>query len=153
MTEKERARLCLSIERVEQLGEGASFAFPLCGTITSLPAPQPGVEQVTESVSKHVEGVNNKRQAKPRPERQRLFIPYPWVQIGINQVDEEIEQDHSGGEKEVDSGDHRVVPVIEGIHQKTPEPRQVEDVLHDHGPPDPGSATADRRPLDQAVRI
>ena len=60
-------------------------------------------------------------------------IPYSRVQIGVNQVDHEIEQHHPGGEKEVDSGDQRVVSVIEGIHQETPDPRQVEDVLHDHG--------------------
>ena len=60
------------------------------------------------------------------------FIPDPRVQIGINQVDEEIEQHHPGGEKQIDSGDHWVVSLIEGIHQETPDPRQVEDVLHDH---------------------
>ena len=61
-----------------------------------------------------------------------LFVPHPRVQIGVNQVDQEIEQHHPAGEKQVDSGDHRVVPVIEGIHQETPDPWQVEDVLHDH---------------------
>ena len=65
-----------------------------------------------------------------------LFIPDSRIQIGINQVNQEIDPHHRGGEKEVDSGDHRVVPVIEGIHQEMPDPRQVEDVLHDHGTPD-----------------
>ena len=31
------------------------------------------------------------------------FIPYPRVRIGINQVDEEIEQHHPNCEKQVDS--------------------------------------------------
>ena len=48
----------------------------------------------------------------------------------------EIEQHHPGGEKEVDSGDHRVVSVLECIKQEPTYPRQVEDVLHDHGAPD-----------------
>ena len=60
----------------------------------------------------------------------------PRVQIGVNQVDEEIEQHHPGGEKEVDSGDHRIVSLIEGTHQETPDPRRVEDVLHDQRAPD-----------------
>ncbi len=63
-------------------------------------------------------------------------IPHSRVQIGVNQVDEEIDQHHPGGKKEVDSGDHRVVSVLEGIQHETTDPRQVEDVLHDHGAPD-----------------
>ena len=35
--------------------------------------------------------------------------------------------------KRLTPGDHRVVSVIEGTQQETSEPRQVEDVLHDHG--------------------
>ncbi len=64
-----------------------------------------------------------------------LFIPHSRVQIGINQVDEKVEQHHAGSKKEVDSGDHWVVSVIEGIYQETTESRQVEDVLHDHRTP------------------
>ena len=63
------------------------------------------------------------------------LIPHPRVQIRINQVDQEIDPHHPGGEKQVDSGDHRVVSLIEGLHQETPHPRQVKDVLHDHGAP------------------
>ncbi len=63
------------------------------------------------------------------------FIPDPRVQIGIEQVDEEIEPHHPGGKEQVDVGDYRVVPVFEGKHHETPEPRQVEDVLHDHRAP------------------
>ena len=44
-----------------------------------------------------------------RPRRSDSLIPHPRVQIGINQVDEEIEQHHPGGEKQVDSGNHGVV--------------------------------------------
>ena len=54
----------------------------------------------------------------------------------INQVDEEIDPHHPGGEKQVDSGNHRVVSVIEDNQQETTYPRQVKDVLHDHGAAD-----------------
>ena len=59
----------LPIERIDQPGEEASFAFP-CGAVTTLTAPQPGVEQVPEGVTEHVEGVDGNRQAKPRPQGQ-----------------------------------------------------------------------------------
>ena len=83
----------------------SSFAFP--GAITTITSPQPGIGQISQGIAEHVEAENDHRQAKPRPECQRLFIPHPGVYIRINQVDEEIEQDYPGGEKEVDSGDHR----------------------------------------------
>jgi hypothetical protein len=40
-----------------------------------------------------------------------LLIPDPRVQIGINEVDEEVVQQNDAGEKQVDPGDHRVIPV------------------------------------------
>ncbi|MDP7522812.1 MAG: hypothetical protein QF387_08030, partial [Arenicellales bacterium] len=61
------------------------------------------------------------------------LIAHPRVQIGIEQVDEEIEPHHPGGKDQVDAGDHRVVPVFKGNHYETAQPRQVKDVLHDHG--------------------
>ena len=67
-----------------------------------------------------------------RPRRLDSLIPYSRIQIGINQVDEEIEQHHPGGEKQVGSLDHRVVTALQGIQHETPEPRQGKDVLHDH---------------------
>ena len=120
---------------VDQSGQEPSSAFPR-SAVTALTAPQPRIEQIPHGVTEHVEGVDDNGQAKSRPERQRLFIPDSRVQIGVNQVDEEIEQHHPGGEKQVDSGNHRVVPVLEGIQQETTDPRQVEDVLHDHRAPD-----------------
>ena len=57
-------------EGVEQSGEQASFAFHLCSAVTALSTPQSGIEQVPEGVAKHVEGVDDQRQAEPRPERQ-----------------------------------------------------------------------------------
>ncbi len=75
----------LPIEREEQSGQESSFAFPLCGAVTSLPAPQPGVEQVPEGVTEHVEGIDGNRQAKPGPERQpgrllHVLAPFPAEQ-------------------------------------------------------------------------
>ena len=72
----------LPVERGEESGQEASFAFPLCGAITALTAPQPGIEQVPEGVPEHVEGVDDNRQEKPRPEGQpgRLLheaAPFP----------------------------------------------------------------------------
>ena len=74
----------LPIERIDQPGEEASFAFP-CGAVTTLTAPQPGVEQVPEGVTEHVEGVDGNRQATPRPERQpgcllHVLPPFPAEQ-------------------------------------------------------------------------
>ncbi len=55
---------------VDQSGEESSFAFHHCSDVAALSAPQPRVEQVPEGVSEHVEGVDDKRQAMPWPERQ-----------------------------------------------------------------------------------
>ncbi len=65
-----------------------------------------------------------------------LFIPHSGIQISIKQVDEEIDPHHHGGEKHVDAGDHRVVPVRKRREHQTTQPRQVENVLHDHGASD-----------------
>ena len=52
-----------------------------------------------------------------------LFIPDPGVQIGIHQIDEEIDPHHHSGEKHVDAGDDRVVLVREGGEHQTTQPR------------------------------
>jgi len=57
-------------EGVEQSGEQAAFALHLCSAVTALTAPQSGIEQVPEGISKHVEGVDDKRQAEPRSEQE-----------------------------------------------------------------------------------
>ncbi len=57
----------LLVERVDQPGEEASFAFRRCA-VTALSAAQSWVEQVPEGISEHVEGVDDNRQAKPRPQ-------------------------------------------------------------------------------------
>ncbi len=59
----------LPVERVDQSGEEASFAF-LCGAVTALSATQPGVEQVSHRVTEHVEGVDDNRQEDTGPESQ-----------------------------------------------------------------------------------
>ena len=71
----------LPFERVDQSGQEASFSFPLCGAITALTAPQPRIEQVPHGIAEHVEGVDDNRQANPRPERQprrRLHVSAPF---------------------------------------------------------------------------
>ncbi len=60
----------------------------------------------------------------------------PGVQIGINQVDEEIAGHHQGGEQKVGSGDDRVVSFLEGQQEDTPQAGQGKEVLEDHGAPD-----------------
>ena len=60
----------LPIERGEQPGEESSFAFLLCGAVTSLSTPQPGVEQIPHGITEQVEAVDGHGQAKPGPERQ-----------------------------------------------------------------------------------
>ena len=59
----------LTVERGEYPGQETSFAFPY-RAITALTSPQPGVEQVSQGVAENVEGVNDNRQAKTRPESQ-----------------------------------------------------------------------------------
>ena len=54
-------------EGVDQSGEESSFAFRRCA-VTALSAAQSWVEQVPEGISEHVEGVDDNRQAKPRPQ-------------------------------------------------------------------------------------
>ena len=58
------------MERADQPGQEAAFAFPLCGAVTSLTVLQPGIEQVSYRIAEHVEGVNDNRQEKSRPESQ-----------------------------------------------------------------------------------
>jgi len=55
---------------VDQSGEEAFFTFHHRSAVTALTTPEPGIEQVPEDISKHVEGVDDNCQAEPRPERQ-----------------------------------------------------------------------------------
>ena len=79
------ASVRLPIERGEDPGEESFFAFR-GGAITSLTTPEPGIKQIPHGIAEHVETVNENRQAKTRPESQRLFIPYSRIQIRIDQV-------------------------------------------------------------------
>ena len=87
----EAAFVRLTIERVDQSGQESSFAFPLRGAVATLTALRPEIEQISHCITEHVEGIDGNRQAQSGPERQRLFKPDSRVQIGINQVDQEIE--------------------------------------------------------------
>ncbi len=66
------------VERGEQSGQETSFAFPY-RAVTSLATSQPRVEQILGGVTKHVETVDDNRQAKPGPKCQpgRLFHEPP----------------------------------------------------------------------------
>ena len=59
----------LPFERIDQPGQEATFAF-LCGAITALTAPQPGVEQIPHGIAEQVEAVDSHGQAQAGPERQ-----------------------------------------------------------------------------------
>ena len=50
--------------------------FP-CGAVTALATAQSRIEQVSEGISEHVEGVDDNRQAEPGPERQ------PWGYLHV----------------------------------------------------------------------
>ena len=63
-------RVLLLSEGVEQPREESSFAFHHRSAVTALSAPQSRIEQIPEGISKHVEGVDDKRQAEPRPEQE-----------------------------------------------------------------------------------
>ena len=73
-------RVLLLRKRIEQPGEEAAFAFHHRSAITALTAPQSRIEQVPEGVAKHVEGVDDQRQAKSKPERQAL-APSPCIDV------------------------------------------------------------------------
>ena len=60
----------LPVERREQPGQQASFAFPRRSAVIALSAPQPRIEQIPHGIAEHVESVNDNRQAKPRVECQ-----------------------------------------------------------------------------------
>ena len=66
-------------EGVEQSGEQASFVFP-CGAVTALATAQSRIEQIPEGVTEQVERVDDKRQAKSKPERQAL-APSPCIDV------------------------------------------------------------------------
>ena len=72
----------LPVERKAEPDQEVSFKFLLCGAETSSAAPQTGVDQIPDGFTKHVETVDDQRQAKPRLECQpmRLFhepAPFP----------------------------------------------------------------------------
>ncbi len=50
--------------------------FHLRSAVTSLTAPQPGIEQIAHGIAEHVEAVDDKRQDKSRPERQPGSLPH-----------------------------------------------------------------------------
>ena len=60
----------LPFERIEQPGQEATFAFHLCSAVTSLTAPQPGVEQIPHGIAEQVEAIDSHGQAQAGPERQ-----------------------------------------------------------------------------------
>ena len=71
----------LPVERGEEPGQETPFAFSR-GAVTALTAPQTGIEQVPEGISEHVEGVDDQREEKPRPEcqpRRVLHEPAPFA--------------------------------------------------------------------------
>ncbi len=53
----------LPFERIDQSGQETSIAFPLCGAVATLTAPQAGVEQISHGIAEHVETENDHRQA------------------------------------------------------------------------------------------
>ena len=57
-------------EGVDQSGEESFFAFHHRSAVAALTTAQSGIEQVPEGISEHVEGVDDNRQEKPRPECQ-----------------------------------------------------------------------------------
>jgi len=69
-------------EGVEQSGEQASFAFHHRSAITALSTTKSRIEQVPEGISEHVEGVDDNREEKSRPECQPgrlLHEPAPFA--------------------------------------------------------------------------
>ena len=74
--------MCLLFEGIDQPGEKTSFAFHHRGAVTALSAPEPGIEQIPHGIAEHVEGVDDNRQGRTRPESQpwrqlHVFTPFP----------------------------------------------------------------------------
>ena len=68
--ERKTSKNSLIFEGVDQSGEEASFAFHHRSAVTALSTAQSGIEQIPEGISKHVEGVDDKRQAEPQSEQE-----------------------------------------------------------------------------------
>ena len=66
-------------EGVEPSGEQASFAFP-CGAVTALTTTKSRIEQIPHRISEHVDSINHRDQADPRPECQAL-APSPCIDV------------------------------------------------------------------------
>src|SRR5262245_55018403 len=58
------------------------------------------------------------------------------IEDGIERIDGEVHEDHGGHDHEVHPLDHRIVPLVDGVEEKTAHAGQAEDRLDDDGPAD-----------------
>ena len=63
------------------------------------------------------------------------LVPNPGVEVGVEQVDQEVVDQDEGGKEEVDARDHRIVTVRQRRDEQRPQSGQVEQRLDDHRAP------------------
>ncbi len=64
--------------------------------------------------------------------RVRLLVLDSWIQVGVEEVDEQINRHDREGKEEIDPLYQRVVAIIEGIDHQPSQTRDGEHLLHDH---------------------
>src|SRR5262249_51291672 len=73
-------------------------------------------------------------------------VPYAGVEERVERVDGEVHDDHDRDDEEIDTLDHGIVALVDGIEQESAHAGQAEDRLEDHGAPE------DLRDLDAEHR-
>src|SRR5215510_13513980 len=63
-------------------------------------------------------------------------VPYAGVEERVERVDGEVHDDHDRDDEEIDTLDHGIVALVDGIEQESTHARQAEDRLEDHGTPE-----------------
>ena len=61
-----------------------------------------------------------------------LLVLDSWIQVGVEEVDEQIDRHDREGKEEIDPRYQRVVAIVEGIDQQPSQTRDGEHLLHDH---------------------
>ncbi len=82
-----------------------------------------------------------------------LLVLDSWIQVGVEEVDEQVGRHDHGGKEEVDPGDQRVVPVGKRIDHQPSQARDGKHLLHDHRAADEDRQlqTDERHHRDQRV--
>ena len=70
--------------------------------------------------------------------RHRSLPRHSRIDHGEEEVDDELEHHIGDGDHQGDALDHQVVPLLDSLHQRVPQPVDGEQVLDDERPGDAG---------------